>query len=444
VDRTSARWLTRQFEGFDWSLIKGSSLLSIGSAIARVLGLAFSLVLAAAFSAKEYGEVRYALAVASIVAIGTMPFGQHVIARFVSKYRSEETKLNSILSGGYLILSLIFVATILIALPALLVLGKFNVGIMIVFLGETLFYAYWGLSSGFLKPGRLTVAYLSSNVIRILLVIILIQFLGIHSPTLALLIYGLSYLLPLGLLAIFRPLPGHVKLHLIDRAVIGELLRFSLPIWISHASYTLSLSVDLLLLEHMGSGGQLGAYSLSKTLASMFLIIPSGISTLLMPKVAATPQNEHRPLLIRMLIVSLLINGLALMFYLPLVRPLSQRIFGEDYLVPLGVSLLLSAYMILHGIHGLITAVLVGSGKPQVETMSRIAELIITALGCFLLVPRYGMLGAAVAMLAGIGSGLLTYVLVQLVGPNVGKAFSFLYGSQDTGIRGLNDQSNDD
>lgn len=409
MNSANMRWFTRNFKGLDWSLIKGSTLLSIGTALARILGLAFSLVLAAAFPANEYGDIRYAIAVASIVAIGTMPFGQHVIARFVGKYRNDETKLDSVLSNSFLILVLIFIATLLIGTPILYALGIFNIGILAIFFGETLFYTYWGLSSGFLEPGRLTVAYLGSNIVQILLVLILIQALGIHSTTLALLIYGLSYLLPVTLLVIFWPLPGRFQRSLIDKSVIGELLRFSFPVWISHACFTLSLSIDFILLERLGSARQLGAYSLSKTLASMFLIVPIGISTLLMPKVAASSQREHRHLLNRLVIISLLVDGLALMCYLPLARPLTLRIFGPDYLVPLGVTFLLSMYMILYGVHGLITAVFVGSGKPQIETASRIVELIAIFIGCWFLIPGLGALGAAIALLVGKVLALLAY-----------------------------------
>ena len=416
MSSNSMQWVTRQLNELDWSLIKGSTLLSVGTAIARILGLAFSLVLAAAFPANEYGEVRYVIAVASIVAIGTMPFGQHVLARFVSKYRTDEAKLDSVLSNGLLILPVLFVLSLLIAVPLLLGLAKFNIGILAIFLGETLFYAYWGLSSGFLEPRRLTAAYLGSNLVQIILVYVLILVLGVRSPTLALLIYGLSYLPPLVLLAIFWPLPGHARIHLVDKQMVTELLHFSVPIWISHACYTVSLSLDLLLLERLGNESQLGAYSLSKTLASMFLIVPLGISTLLMPRVAATPQAEHRQSLIRMLVVSLLIDGIALAVYLPLVRLVTQRVFGGDYLVPLAVSLLLSLYMIAYGAHGLITAVFVGSGRPQIESVSRVVELAATLLSCWFLIPPFGALGAAVAMLGSKVMALLTYAMMSVNG----------------------------
>ncbi len=421
MNNNSDRWLSRQLKGFDWSLIKGSTLLSIGNAVARILGLTFSLILAAAFSASDYGEVRYAIAVASIVAIGTMPFGQHVIARFVSKYRNDENKLDTVLSNSFIILPVIFLITLLIALPILLMLGKFNIGILFIFLGETLFYTYWGLSSGFLEPRRLTIAYLGSNVIHIVLVFVLIQWMGIKSITLALTIYGLAYLLPLALLVLFWPLPGHFRRHLINRKMIGDLLLFSVPIWVSHACYTFSISLDLLFLERVGNAVQLGAYSLSKTLATMFIIVPSGISVLLMPKVAASPEKSHRQLLIRMLIVSVLIDAIALLIYLPIVQPLTLRIFGAEYLVPLGISLLLSLYMILYGVHGLVTAVFVGSGKPQVESASRIMELVVILVGCWFLIPVFGAWGAAIAMLVGKIIALVTYGLIII--PRVSTLF---------------------
>lgn len=432
--KNERNFFTRRLGELDWSLIKGSTLISLGTALARVLGLAFSLVLAAVFTSGEYGEVRYSIAVASIVSIITMPFGQHVISRFVSKFRSDSTKLNAILTNGLFILPCLFLLTLLITIPVLLGMGKFNIGILAIFFGETLFYAYWGLTSGFLEPKRLTVAYLGSNLIQIILVFVLIKILAIHSTTLALLIYGLSYLLPLTLLMILWPLPGKVGRQAFDRKVVGELLRFSIPIWISHASYTFSVTFDLIFLERLGNASQLGAYSLSKTLASLFIIVPSGISTLLMPKVAASNQRSHGPLLWKMVIITLVLDGIALLAYIPFARPLTERIFGADYLVPVIVSLLLAIYMILYGIHSLMTAVYVGHGKPQIESVSRVVELAVTLAGSLIFIPALGMLGAAIAMLAGKTSGLLIYWAQQLFGSQLDKRRSSFFTVMDRDV----------
>lgn len=426
--------ITLALKGFDWNLVKGSTLISIGTAVARILGLAFSLVLAAVFTSGEYGEVRYSIAIASIVAIIAMPFGQHVLSRFVSKYRNDSAKLNMILTNAAFILPCLFLLTLLVTIPVLMKMGKFNIGIIAIFFGETLFYAYWGLTSGFLEPRRLTTAYLGSNIIQILLVFVLIKALGIHSTTLALLIYGLSYLLPLTILMVYWPLPGKIQKRFFDWKIVGELLRFSIPIWISHACYTFSVTFDLLFIERFGNANMLGAYSLSKTLASMFIIVPSAIATLLMPKVASSSRKDHGSLLWRMVTITLVIDTAALLVYLPLAQPLTRSIFGTDYLVPLVVSLLLAVYMILYGVHSLMTAVYVGDGKPQIESVSRVVELIFTLTLCLVLIPSFGMQGAAISMLGGKIAGLSVYWLQQVYGEKMSAKMAPFFGLMDRDV----------
>lgn len=87
--------------------------------------------------------------------------------------------------------------------------------------------------------------------------------------------------------------------------------------------------------------------------------------------------------------------------------------------------------MILYGIHGLITAVFVGSGKPQVESASRIIELIITASCCWLLIPVYSGMGAAIALLAGKGMALLTYVLLRSSNSTISKGIFSIFSFVD-------------
>ncbi len=419
------RKVARRLQGLDWTLLRGSALLSTGAAVARVLGLGVSFVLAAAFSAGDFGLIRYAIAIASIVAIATQPFGQHVIARFVGKHKDEPGTVDSLLSNLFFVLPIIFVLTFLIALPVLHHLRIFNIGILVIFAGQTLFYAYWGLSTGFLDPRRLTVAYLGSNLLQIIFVFLLIRVFGFQSPTLALMIYGLSYVIPVILLRRFWPLPGKIAPHLIQKKVVCELLHFSVPIWISHTCYVLCTSLDLILLQRLVSSSELGAYSLSKTLASVFLFVPEGISTLLMPKVAASPKQTHRQALTKMLVVSLLVNGAGLLAYGQIVKPFTRRIFGADYLVQPSVSIVLALFMIASGIHSMITAVVVGCGRPEGESASRITDLVTTALGCWLLIPRLGGLGAAVSVLAGKAVSLLTYGTMQMAVMRIGNRSLF-------------------
>lgn len=406
-------WKTKRvLQNWDWTLTKGSALLSTTTAVARALGLLFSLVLAAAFSPADYGVIRYLISVSMIVAIVTQPFGQHVLARFASMYKEDDEKLRHFFTNSWFILIVLCGLTLLIAVPTLSLMGKLNIGIFVIFGGVTLFYCYWGLSAGFQAPRQLAAAYLGSNLVQIALVLFFIRVLEIKSTTLALSIYGLSYLLPLTLLQRLWPLPVRAIQLPFRRDVISEMVRFSLAIWASHACYVLYFSLDMLLLEHFGSAEELGAYALAKTLASVFLFVPQGISALLMPKVAASCGQICRPLLKQMLVLSFFINSLFFVVYLLLINWFTLVFVGSEYKVETGVSVALAISMIASGAHSVITAVVVGSGRTVIETISRASAVVAAALVGWVLIPVYGPLGAAGAMLTGAVAALAIYLVI--------------------------------
>lgn len=371
--------------------------------------MAFSLVLVGAFTPEDYGAIRYAIALAMIVSVGTQPFGQHVLARFVGKYKNDTDQLRRVVTNAWIILVALIGLTLLVAVPVLFMLGKFNVGILVIFMGVTLFYTYWGLSRGFLAPHKLTAAYVGSNVVQIALVFLLIYVLEIRSPLVALLIYGLSYLLPLALLQLFWPFPVTLELSLIKRDMIGDIVRFSRPIWVSHAGYKVYSSIDVLLLEYYSGTAAVGVYAVAKTLAIVFLLVPAGIATLLMPKAAALPGQAHRQLLKTMLALSMLTDGAILIVYLLLGQWFVRGLFGPQYVVEMSTTVILAFGMIALGAHSVITAILVGDGRAGVETISRIIAVVAAASAGWLLIPIYGPPGAATAMLVGTLAALITY-----------------------------------
>lgn len=409
---TTKTGLGRRLSSLDWSLIKGSAWLSGGMVWARLLGFAFSLVLAGVFTPEVYGFVQYTIAVAMVVSIATQPFGQHVIARFIGKYREDEQQLQRTLSAAWVILAVLFVLTLLVAGPVLALTGKFVAGVLVIFFGNTLFYVYWGLARGFIAPRRLTTAYLGSNVVQLALVLMLIVGMGMASPALAIYVYGLSYLLPLALLQIFWPIPTFMDLSQVRRVEMAQLLRFSRPIWISHACFMLFNAISLLLLERFHDTAAVGVYSVAKTLATVLLFIPIGMSTLLVPQAAALDSPARTQLLKRSLVITLATNAAILVGYIVLAQPFVRVVLGQDYVVPVNVTIVLGLAMTVVGVNSIITAVVVGAGEPAVETASRVVTLMVAALVGWLLIPVASIQGAACAELAGALSGLITFAII--------------------------------
>jgi O-antigen/teichoic acid export membrane protein len=303
----------------------------------------------------------------------------------------------------------IFVLTLVLAISALAFLSLQSFGILVVVAGTTIFYAYWGLARGFLASRRLVVAYLGSNLLQLVLTFWLIQFLAIKSVSLALVIYGGTYLLPLALLQITRPLILSFDHHLINWNTIKPILRFSLPIWLSHAMYMLNLTLDILLLKHFCDSETLGRYSLAKTISALFIFIPTGISTILMPRVASLPAKDHNKLLIQSLVLSLVINLGILAVLLLLGNWAVRQFFGAEYLSSSATVLILAAGMIMLGVHAIFSSVQVGKGQANWETISRFVILVVFFTVGWLMIPVQGDLGAAISVLAGGSSGMIAY-----------------------------------
>ncbi len=374
-------------------------------------------MLAGVFNPTDYGYVQYYIALSGVVAIITQPFVQHTLARFIGKHRNDEEELRRIVTNTWVILAVLSALTMLVMVPVLSATHKFNIGVIVIFLCSSLFYAYWGLSRGFQASGKLIASYLGSNIVQILAVLLVFKVFNIDSTLVALLIYGLSYLIPLVILQIWFPFPSEFGLQYIEEKTSKALLSFSVPIWLSHGGYVLFSTLDVLLLEYFAGTGVLGVYALTKTLSMVFTFVPQGVSTLLMPRVASGSGGGHVKLIRNAVLAPLVVDLLALVAFLLLVPWFIQKAFGQEYLSTMGVTLALALAMIVQGIHSVVTAVLVGAGKAQYETISRFVSVIAGAVTGVLLIPSLSALGAALSLLVGSLAGLATY----------GAIYAFVY-----------------
>src|SRR5512145_2114418 len=113
--------------------LKVSALNTIAIAVARVMGVAFSFILASAYSSSEYGYATYVISVASVVAIITQPFGQHVVPFLIGKYTNDRAEQQRMMDNAWFIFVVLIGLTALVAGPILLVLNRFSWELMAVF-----------------------------------------------------------------------------------------------------------------------------------------------------------------------------------------------------------------------------------------------------------------------------------------------------------------------
>jgi O-antigen/teichoic acid export membrane protein len=397
----------------DWLFIRMSSLNSLGIAIARVLGFAFSFVIARAYDADQYGYVVYTLMLASVISMAAQPFGQHVMAYTIGKYRRDPDQLDQVMDNAWSVWVGLILLTLVLAVPLLLVFQRFSWSVLVVFIGTAVFYMYYGVSSGFISSSRLLAVYLSSNVLQILLVGLVVFVIHVDSVTPAILIYGLSYFPPLLVVTRLAPLPLRFRLRW-DSPKIRQILRLSFPIWLSHLLYLGYSASDVLLLGYFAGNREVGIYGLTKTISSVFVFFPTGIRLFLMPQIAGAPKEDHPRILRQSLLTVLVVNLVGVVLYLFLYRWFITRFIGREYYDGLWFGFFMAMAAILYGFHTVVSAMLVGAQRAEMETFSRIAMMVIMIGAGVVLIPALGALGTAITSFAAVAGSLLFYAALLL------------------------------
>jgi O-antigen/teichoic acid export membrane protein len=389
---------------FDWSMLKGSTLVSLALMVARVLGLLFGIVLARALDPDKYGYVQFGIAFAGVLAILTQPFGQHVMARYISRFHNDTKTMHEYLNNAWAVLFMLFVGSLLVAVPVMLLIGSFDVTFIIIYVGFTAFYAYYGLGRGFASNERVMAAFLASNALQLVLTIIVYFVIGTQDTTPALLIYGLVYFPVLAVLMRLMPLPIGFKFTMPRREIVLDLLKFSVPVWIGHACFTLVLALDRFFLEAYRDTQAVGVFSFAVQLGMVFMFVPMGLNTVLLARAAKTPRDQHGKLLRNSMTFYLGSSFPILIGWLLLYNKVAGIVSGgEQYSMEPLVYGLVAVGTILFAMQGVFESVLIGRGTPNQATISRLAGLAVAVGLGFALVPTYGLLGAALMKLGGAG-----------------------------------------
>ncbi len=395
------------------SFFKSSVINSAGLTLARALGFAFTFVLAANYPTDEYGYVSFVIAQASLLAILVQPFGQTLISLYVSKNRENPDELKEVMGTAWFLWLMLFTLTLLVSVPLLLATGNFSWEVIVVFLGISVFYTYQGVAGGFLSSWRVLTMYLGSNLFQILVVAILVFVVRVDTVLPNIFVYGLSYFVPLLILIIFFPLPLRISFKY-DAKRLKDMFVASLPLFLSQILYVLIQWLDVFLIEHYATRSELGVYGFTKTLSSLFALIPGGIGLVLLPTIAAMTRSDGRKHFIMSLSVALVANMIFLVAYLLVYPWFVTTFFGEEYFIGLLFPALLGLATILMHSHGIIFMMVISSGRTHWDTMSRIVMVATILVVGIWLVPIYGPIGGAVALLSSVLSGILVYGLVWL------------------------------
>jgi len=185
----------------------------------------------------------------------------------------------------------------------------------------------------------------------------------------------------------------------------GEMLRFSLPVMPMGLLVVAAGFADLFVLNLRGSPEEVGAYAPAARLIFLFALLTRPFEVMFTPLMAGdyhAGRGERVGSLLRTGVLwTLLITAPVFVFILVARAPLIAM-FGPAF----GPSTELALVILAGGcISGAMTSIcgnlLIISGHQGRELACLVASLLLVVALCFLLVPRFGVVGAAVGMTLG-------------------------------------------
>ena len=169
----------------------------------------------------------------------------------------------------------------------------------------------------------------------------------------------------------------------------------------ANALMLLSTRVDLLFLSAVASTAAVGHYAVAIAVTAVLWLVPSALSDVLFPRIAALSASGEREFRAFVEDKSLRHTVLLVLLALPvLIVPLLVLvvpIYGPAFRPAVELALILLPGVVLMGVSGVMSATIVGRGKPEYSLYTALVVTPLTLAAYALLIPALDAPGAALA-----------------------------------------------
>lgn len=200
-----------------------------------------------------------------------------------------------------------------------------------------------------------------------------------------------------------------------------DLIKTSLPMFVTGISNTLIASLPFFFIEYFHSQKEVGIFTVALRLASLVSMILIIINSMAAPKIAELYWSDQRQQLSRLINQSAIIL-LVLATFSALVIGLGAAIwldfFGKEFKSGLLALEILLIGQWLNAITGSVGIFLNMSGNQKVLRNTMVITAILCLIGYILIVPAYGIMGAAIvsSLTTGISNCVLVYIVYKKTG----------------------------
>jgi O-antigen/teichoic acid export membrane protein/Mrp family chromosome partitioning ATPase len=396
----------RQVVGF----ARGGGLNLVGAVCNQAALLGVTLLVARRLGRVDVGVYAQAYAFLALLSPLSMIGLTHGLTRFVAVYLAERDPgavrgtVRLGLAASTLVASAVGAA--LFAAAPLLARGAFSeprLGVPLQFVALTLpasafTNAALAATQGYrtMKPFAL-IGLIFEPVARLLLAgALLLAGMGLRGVMLALLVsnLGAAVLAALALRRVMGPQTAP------PTYAPSRLFSFSAVSWSAGLASTALIWADILLLGLLGNSAQVGVYTVATRLVQLATFVMLPINAAFAPRIADldarghTESLRHTYQLAESWIVRLSLPGFVLLMVFPADL---LALFGRGFAVGAAVTMILAVGKFVDAATGPCGLMLNMSGRPGLNVLDNLVGLVLNVVLNLLLIPRFGIVGSAVA-----------------------------------------------
>lgn len=192
------------------------------------------------------------------------------------------------------------------------------------------------------------------------------------------------------------------------RRAVKELLSYGLRSGAIDLLGTLSQQVDQVLVVGLLSASGLGIYSVALSVSRVLSIFHASLVTVLFPKAASLAPKEVLALTARAARISSFAASLASGTLIVLLPFILVPLYGRGFKDVVPVAQILSVEVVVTGATSILSQSFMATGKPGTIAILQTIGLLLTIPFMLVLIPRFGLSGAAFALLISSSCRLMT------------------------------------
>jgi O-antigen/teichoic acid export membrane protein len=191
------------------------------------------------------------------------------------------------------------------------------------------------------------------------------------------------------------------------------LMRYGSRIYPSSITGYFNYRVDVFIIQALmvGQSGQLGLYSMAVTMAELLFYVPDSVTMIFLPRVSGSTPAEADALMPRVARLTVLITCLCAVALIP------AAYVGIHLVLPTFAPCLPAFLVLLPGVVSIalakvMTSYIAGRGRPGPVSAGATVALFINVVANLILIPQFGIVGAAMASLISYSALAVMMVVV--------------------------------